>query len=331
MARPARIEYEGAFYHVMNRGNRRENIFLDDNDRQKFYEILGNVENRYGIIIYVFVLMSNHYHLLLETPFGNLSRAIQRLNGDYALYFSKRHKMPGHIFQGRYKAMLVEKDAYLLELSRYIHLNPFRAGVVRIPEEYKWSSLPGYLTGKIKLPFKLQWEWILSTFGKRRNVAAKKYLEFINEGIGEEKNPGEEADRGWILGSNEWVEELIERWGNFPSNELSGVKPINRRVTIDEIERLICKEFEIGEGDIKNQTYNKIARMASMYLVVNYCGLTLKEAGQRYGGISYSAVGKAVSRFRDRIAKNPRLNKKIKQILSNIKTRCDPNDPKNLL
>jgi putative transposase len=91
MARPARIEYEGAFYHVMNRGNRRENIFLDDNDRQKFYEILGNVENRYGIIIYVFLLMSNH--LLLETPFGNLSRAIQRLNGDYALYFSKRHKM----------------------------------------------------------------------------------------------------------------------------------------------------------------------------------------------------------------------------------------------
>lgn len=156
MARPARIEYEGAFYHVMNRGNRREDIFLDDNDRQKFYEILGNIEKRYGIIIYVYVLMSNHYHLLLETPFANLSRAIQRLNGDYALYFSRRHKSPGHIFQGRYKAMLVEKDAYLLELSRYIHLNPLRAGVVRRPEEYRWSSLPVYLKEVLYLGSHLQ-------------------------------------------------------------------------------------------------------------------------------------------------------------------------------
>ncbi|WP_347273048.1 transposase [Candidatus Kuenenia sp.] len=120
MARPARIEFEGAFYHVMNRGNRREDIFPDTRDREKFYEIVGNIESRYGINVYVFVLMSNHYHILLETPHANLSRAIQRLNGDYALYFSRRHKQPGHLFQGRYKAMLVEKDVYLLELSRYI-------------------------------------------------------------------------------------------------------------------------------------------------------------------------------------------------------------------
>ncbi len=104
MARPARIEYKDAFYHVMNRGNYREDIFLDDKDRLEFYEILGDVENRYGISIYAFILMSNHYHILLETPFANLSRAIQRLNGDYALYFSRRHQKPGHIFQGRYNA-----------------------------------------------------------------------------------------------------------------------------------------------------------------------------------------------------------------------------------
>ncbi len=134
MARPARIEYEGAFYHVMNRGNRREDIFFDDEDRNKFCEILGKVKERYKIIIYSFVLMTNHYHLLMETPLGNLSRAIQRLNGDYALYISRRHKRPGHLFQGRLKAMLVEKEVYLLELSRYIHLNPFRAGMVKAPE-----------------------------------------------------------------------------------------------------------------------------------------------------------------------------------------------------
>ncbi len=153
MARAARIEYEGAFYHVMNRGNRREDIFLDDRDRQKFHEIPGNIENRYGIIIYVFVLMSNHYHILLETPLANLSRAIQRLNADYALYFSRRHKRPGHIFQGRYKAMLVEKDAYLLEPGRYIHLNPFRVGITKASEKYRWSPLTqtsqnGYLSSQ---------------------------------------------------------------------------------------------------------------------------------------------------------------------------------------
>lgn len=317
MARPARIEFEGAFYHVINRGNRREEIFFDDKDRWKFYEILRDIERRYGIVIYVFVLMSNHYHILIETPFANLSRAIQRLNGEYALYFSRRHKRPGHIFQGRYKAMLVEKEAYLLELSRYIHLNPLRAGIVKSPEDYKWSSLPLYLNGKTKLPFKLQWEWILAIYGEKRGVAAKRYLEFIQGGINV-KNPGESAKGGWILGNDRWVERIVEKFGDFSSKELSGVRPIRRRVEIDKMERIVCKEFKVRESDLRSITYNNMARMAIIYLAVNYCELTLKEAGQRYGGASYFAVGKTVSRFRERLTKDYELNKKVKQILSNV-------------
>jgi putative transposase len=152
MSRPARIQYEGAFYHVMNRGNTRAEIFVDDKDRKKFYDILGNVEERFRVDIYAFVLMKNHYHLLLETSLPNLSRAIQSLNGDYALYFNNRHNRPGHLFQGRFKAMLVEKGHYLLELSRYIHLNPVRADIVKTPESYKWSSLPIYLGEELELP-----------------------------------------------------------------------------------------------------------------------------------------------------------------------------------
>lgn len=319
MARPARIEYEGAFYHVINRGNYKEDIFLDDKDRLKFYEILGDVKNRYGIIIYVFVLMSNHYHLLLETPFANLSRAIQRLNGDYAFYFSRRHQKPGHIFQGRYKAILVEKDAYLLELSRYIHLNPVRAGIVKTPEEYEWSSLPIYVKGKSRLPFKLQCEWIVSLYGKRRGIAARKYLEFIYGGIKEEKNPIEDARGGWILGSNKWMEKVIEKWGDFSSRELSGVKEIKTKIPIDEMERLVCREFNAAEDDLRKATYNNRPRNAIMYLAVKYCGLTIKEAGQRYGGANYSAVGKAISRFKERLTDDRKLNKQIQQILSNVK------------
>jgi REP element-mobilizing transposase RayT len=248
MARPARIEYEGAFYHIMNRGNRKEDIFLDDRDRFKFLEILKEIQNRYRINIYAFVLLPNHYHILLETPLANLSRAIQSLNGNYALYFSKKHDKPGHIFQGRFKAMLVEKDAYILELSRYIHLNPYRAGLSRMPERYKWSSLPVYLNKKVNLPFQLHWKWILSMFGKRKISASRKYHEFILEGLKEKKNPAKKAAGGWILGSDQWVEKVVEKWGDFSSSELSGVKPIINRVSVDELEKFVSKIYQVEKS-----------------------------------------------------------------------------------
>ena len=317
MTRPARIEYEGAFYHVMNRGNRREAIFIDNRDRIRFYEIIGNIESRYKIIIYSFVLMSNHYHLIIETPLGNLSKAIQRLNGDYALYYSRRHRSPGHLFQGRFKAMLVEKETYLLELSRYIHLNPFRAGMAKSPEKYKWSSL--YEISKNSngtLPFTLYTDWLLGLFGKRKGTAARKYLEFVREGIKDMKNPGFEATGGWILGSEIWANKIIKKWIDFSSKEITGIKPLRARIPVNKYEQLVCKEFEISKQDLKKLTYNNIARMSMIYLAYNYCGLTLRVIGQRYGGISDSAVNKVVSRFRIRLSKDKKLNAKIKKILS---------------
>jgi REP element-mobilizing transposase RayT len=317
MSRPARIEYEGAFYHVMNRGNRREAIFIDNQDRARFYEIIGSIESRYKIIIYSFVLMPNHYHLIIETPLGNLSKAIQRLNGDYALYFSRRHRSPGHLFQGRFKAMLVEKESYLLELSRYIHLNPFRAGMVKSPEKYKWSSL--YEISKNSngtLPFTLYTDWLLELFGKRKGTAARKYLEFVREGIKDMKNPGFEATGGWILGSEIWANKIIKKWIDFSSKEITGIKPLRARIPVNKYEQLVCKEFEISKQDLKKLTYNNIARMSMIYLAYNYCGLTLRVIGQRYGGISDSAVNKVVSRFRTRLSKDRKLNAKIKKILS---------------
>ncbi|MGR3302447.1 MAG: transposase [Candidatus Scalindua sp.] len=317
MARPARIEYEGAFYHVMNRGNRKEAIFIDNKDRAKFYEIIGNIEKRYKMIIYSFVLMSNHYHILIETPYGNLSRAIQRLNGDYALYFAKRHKKPGHLFQGRFKAMLVEKETYLFELSRYIHLNPVRAGMVKSPEKYKWSSLYEVLKkGKVELPFTLYWDWLLESFGKRKYTAARRYLEFVREGIEDTKNPGFEASGGWILGKETWVKKIIEKWIDFSSKEITGIKPLKPLIPVNKYEKLVCKEFEIRKEGLKKLTYNNIGRMAIIYLAFNYCGLTLREIGQKYGGISDSAVNKIVARFSTRLAKHKKLNNKIKKIVS---------------
>jgi putative transposase len=143
--RPLRIEYLGALYHITSRGNERKAIFLDDEDRERFLEILLDYHTRYGMLLHSYVLIDNHYHLILETPQGNLLKIMHGINGCYTGYFNRRHGRSGHLFQGRYKGVLVDKDEYLIPLSRYIHLNPVRAKVVSSPEKYNWSSYASYI------------------------------------------------------------------------------------------------------------------------------------------------------------------------------------------
>ena len=140
MARPLRIIYEGAFYHVTARGNERRRIFLSHRDYEKFLSYLAEAVHKYGVILHAFVLMANHYHLIVETPKGNLSSFMHSLNSAYTTYFNIKRRRAGHLFQGRYKALLIDVDNYLLELSRYIHLNPVRAGMTERPEAYRYSS-----------------------------------------------------------------------------------------------------------------------------------------------------------------------------------------------
>ncbi|MCH8056115.1 MAG: transposase, partial [Deltaproteobacteria bacterium] len=145
MARPLRIEYPGATYHVTSRGNERKAIFRGDLDRRKFLELLSSSVEQFILQLHAYVFMDNHYHLLVETPEGGLSRAVRYLNGVYTQYFNRRHRRVGHLFQGRYKAILIDKDSYLAELSRYIHLNPWRVrSGVKDPLRYRWSSLRAY-------------------------------------------------------------------------------------------------------------------------------------------------------------------------------------------
>ena len=170
MARPLRVEYPGAYYHVINRGNAGENIFIDERDREKFLEYLAKGTERFITKIHTYCLMSNHYHLLIETPQANLSVAIQWLNVSYSVYFNKRHRRRGHLFQGRFKAILLDANEYLILLSRYIHLNPVRAKMVTHPLEYSWSSYPVF-AGKRRKPDWLITETVLSYFGKEKKAA----------------------------------------------------------------------------------------------------------------------------------------------------------------
>src|SRR3989338_416655 len=164
MARPLRIEYTGAFYHITSRGNERKNIFTNEYDFKKFLEYLEAANKRYRAVIHIYCLMSNHYHLLIETPLGNLSQIMRHINGSYTTYFNTKRQRAGHLFQGRYKAILVDADEYAEGLSRYIHLNPVRAGIVTKPEEYDWSSYQCYI-GRKKIPSCLKVDFILGYFG----------------------------------------------------------------------------------------------------------------------------------------------------------------------
>ncbi|MBU0621769.1 MAG: transposase [Gammaproteobacteria bacterium] len=181
MSRPLRIEFAGALYHVTSRGDGQEDIYLDDNDRELFLEVLENVGERFNWTPHAFCLMGNHYHLLLETPDGNLAKGMRHLNGVYTQRFNRKHKRVGHVFQGRYKAIIVQKQTYLLELARYIVLNPVRARMVRSAKDWPWSS---YRTtaGMADTPPWLTTDWILSSFSDKRGEAIERYKTFVAEG-----------------------------------------------------------------------------------------------------------------------------------------------------
>jgi REP element-mobilizing transposase RayT len=208
MARPLRIEYPGAIYHVTSRGNEKRSIFLSDLDRKRFLDLLADVNERYHWICHAYCLMDNHYHLLIETPEANLSIGMRQLNGVYTQAFNRRHGRVGHFFQGRFKAILVEKESYLLEACRYLALNPVRAGVVETPERWKWSSYRG-TEGREKPHPCLTTEWILHQFGERRGKAEKEYRRFVKEGMNAE-SLWREVKAQSILGTEGFVERFID-------------------------------------------------------------------------------------------------------------------------
>lgn len=208
MARPLRIEYPGAVYHVTSRGNEKKPVFKDDADRQNFLNTLQHVNKRYNWICHAYCLMTNHYHLLIETPDGNLALGMRQLNGVYTQLFNKRHGRTGHLFQGRYKGILIQKDSHLLEVCRYVVLNPVRAKMVEKPAEYPWSS---YLStaGRAKPHPCLTSDWVLGQFSGKRAKAEQEYRQFVSWGIG--KPTIWTAVRGQsLLGEEGFVDKLVD-------------------------------------------------------------------------------------------------------------------------
>jgi len=283
MARPLRVEFPGALYHVTSRGNAGQEVFLDDGDRLNFLDILAEVVERYRFICYAYCLMGNHYHLLLETPEANLSRGMRQLNGVYTQRFNRRHKRSGHLFQGRYKAILVEKDAYLLEVARYIVLNPVRAGLVRSPGRWRWSSYRA-TAGLEEPPQFLKVEWLLSQFDLRPERARRAYRRFVAQG--KRITIWDELKGGVILGREKFVEEL--------KPVLEGKRSL---VEIPRKERLVHrpKLEELFAGVRKKEE-----RDERIYRAVVKYGYKLREVGE-YLGLHYSTVSRIVSRQKSKV------------------------------
>ena len=275
MARPLRVEFPGALYHVTSRGDGQEDIYLDDVDREKFLSVLSDVCMRFNWVVGAYCLMDNHYHLLVETPDANLARGMRQLNGIYTQRFNRRHNRAGHVFQGRYKAILVQKDVYLLELARYIVLNPVRAHMVDNADAWPWSSYRATV-GQSNHPRWLDVEGILSAFGKRSSVAVRAYRMFVLEGKNK-TSPWDELRNQIFLGDESFVESLQRHLE--ADKKLSEVPLAQRRVApkaLDEYER---------QATTRNE---------AIALAYASGGYTMKEIGE-YFGLHYSRVSRVLN------------------------------------
>ncbi|MEO1767343.1 REP-associated tyrosine transposase [Thiobacter aerophilum] len=280
MTRPLRLEFPGAVYHITARGDGRENIFLDDADRQTFLDLLAKEVRQQRWRLYAYCLMGNHYHLLLETPEANLVAGMRRLNGVYTQAFNRRHERVGHVLQGRYKSILVDRDSYLLELCRYVVLNPVRAGMVKRPEDWLWSSYRATV-GKVPAPEWLQADWVLGQFGDDPAAAREAYRRFVRAGIGAE-SPWTQLKSQIYLGS----EDFLARMGKLAAErEVEGVPRDHRQPARPSAEKLVeevCKAYRCSAEDIRSRAHQP-AFQAWVYLLRRAANLPLRDVARQAG------------------------------------------------
>jgi putative transposase len=280
MARQLRLEFPGAIYHVTSRGNARQAIFLDDHDRLNFLDILGNIIGRYNWLCHAYCLMDNHYHLLIETIDPNLSLGMRQLNGVYTQTFNRKHNRVGHVFQGRYKSIIVEKDSFLLELCRYIVLNPVKANMVREPSQWVWSSYR-HTAGLTSSSDFLTRSWLLKQFSQYEKQAMKQYVEFVNDGQTQEiKSPWQHLQNQIFLGGTRFISNMREKLET--QKEIGEIPRAQRYAGRPDLEVLFAA---VQNKQDRNQ------RIKTAHLDYGY---TLKQIANMVG-VHYSTVSRVLT------------------------------------
>ena len=318
MSRPLRIEYPGAYYHVMNRGAGRQLVFQHNDHRSVFLELLRDVHEMFSAQIHAYCLMDNHYHLLLSTPKGNLGRIMRHLNGVYTQRYNRMQTTDGPLFRGRYKAILVDVDSYLLNVSRYIHLNPVVAGIVKKASPYRWSSYPAY-TGFINTPPWLTTSQTLGMIGQRNQ--RQRYKTFVEQGIDQETAKFYDRKKGFpILGTEGFIERIMRRLSR--EKEIPESRQNHRDITLRSVVSYTAKVFDVTEQDIlisaRGRGRINVARGAALYLCRKHGGHSLTNIAEHFGLSHYGSASGAISRFDKLLAADDRLKKKVERLLKTI-------------
>jgi REP element-mobilizing transposase RayT len=328
MARPLRIELADGYYHVMNRGNNRQDIFLSDKDRKSFMEALADSCEIYQAHLMVYVLMTNHFHLLVQTARANLSEFMRHFLVTYAVRFNRRNHCSGHVFQGRFKSLLVEADEYLLPLSRYIHLNPIRTRQFKNADfrtkadnlkKYPWSSFAGYGYLRKRNP-RFDYSWLLNSyFGQDNSQGRRQYREYVLKGIdGEIENPFEEVLHQSILGTQSFVEWVKEKLPRKEFREVPALRGLQRNLSADKVIRAVSQFCGVEPAEILDRkTRAKRVRQMAMELCYRYCNLGQKRIGQIFK-VDYSTVSVNRTRLKSRMKSDRRLKKQFEQIQEQI-------------
>lgn len=326
MARPLRIEYNGAWYHVTCRGNERSAIFKDDGDRERFLCILQESMEKYQVELHGYVLMDNHFHLILHTPRGNLNRFAQRFNTAYTVYYNRRHKRVGHLYQGRYKAILVDKDSYLLELSRYIHVNPVMIQKVckqklsdRLARlrDYRWSSNRGYGFVRYRDDF-VCYSSVLGYVGGDDVYGRKRYRAFVEKGVMKGiESPFKDVKGQVILGETgfvDWVYENVRKKGKLDLSEQPGSRKLIKKISVYKIMDQVCETFTVERKHLlKRRSNAQEARMVLIELCCRYLLFykSLREIGQELGGLTVGGMSHARERLKERLNKDVFLRRQF--------------------
>ncbi len=315
MARPLRLDHPHTFYHVLSRGNERKKIFRGEDDCARFIDTLRRMVERFGIEVHAFVLMGNHYHLLLRTKQANLSRAIQWLGGTYSVWFNRRHKRSGHLFQGRFKSFVIGDDRYFAAMCLYIHRNPLRAGLVKNLLDYPWSSFPCYMNRRKKVPW-LTTSLILGMHDEDR----RKFLEAHRQYGNDEKTLLNDLRYGFYLGGAEFV----EKWRTVLREEAHREKPVVRNVLKRQSMEAAANEIFAGLGvedpvpllrPLRRE--RRTERDLAIYLLCHTGAFTHTKIAE-YFGVGYTAITGTLHRARQILKEDKQLRKRVEKMLNGI-------------
>ena len=312
MARPYRIQVEGGFYHINSRGDDRKDIYKSERDYEKFLEYLATAKGKYKFFVHAYCLMTNHYHLFIETTQANLSRIMQYLNTSYTVYYNHKRNRSGHLFQGRYKSILVEQDAYYSELTRYIHLNPVRAKIVKKPSDYRWSSYNAYLKAKSDGCVDID------QAKQRLTMRLSNYRSFV-EGAQDCPDPFKKVYAGFMLGSVKFIKgNLNQLQTEVNSKDFAHKRAIKNAIDPETIIDAVADYYKI---DVEQARYGRkrplTAKAMAIYLLRRKTGLTNFQIGEMFG-MKHSTVSMAALGFEKKIVQDKRIKAAVDQISWNF-------------